>query len=54
MINEIMGTELDVDKMDADEMLDVIKILLKLMFFESNRVTQLQDRVLKLEMKNNE
>jgi len=42
---------LNIDTMTIDELKDVVKMLLTSSFFEHDRLTALQDRVLKLEMK---
>lgn len=41
---------LDVDEMNLDQLRDVMKMLMRLMNHEHDRVTQLQDRVLMLEI----
>jgi hypothetical protein len=50
-MNEKPSITLDVDQMGIDELRGVVKILMRLMNFESNRITHLQDRVLMLEIR---
>ena len=45
---------LDIDKMSSIEIKDLLKMIMRLMNVESDRVTELQDRVLELEIKLNE
>jgi len=54
MVQGIMsyrGEALDIEKMGIEELRKVINILMELMSHEHDRVTQLIDRVLELEMR---
>lgn len=45
----VQFTTFDIDKMELGQIKDVLKMVVRLMNHETDRVTALQDRVLKLE-----
>ena len=42
----------NVDEMNVDQLRDVVKMMMRLMNFETDRLTALQERVLQLEVDN--